>query len=144
MADAIVVTNMGEALARALEEQTLYLAVGSGLSAWDTITPLPQPSVGQIALENELARAVATTVYHDDSARPVAGPTRRIECQATFAIGVANGTLREMGIFAYGSGTAGSGYLIAVVNFAALEKPAGGSDYSLARLMRLAFLASSS
>lgn len=141
MADAVVLTLMGETLGRALKDQTLYLAVGSGASAWDTLSPLPQPAVGNTALVNELARAVATTVYLDDSERPVAGPTRRIECSATFAIGVANGTLREIGIFAYGSGTLGSGQLIAAVNFAAIVKPSGGSDYSLARLMRLAFLA---
>jgi hypothetical protein len=141
MPSAYVVTLMGDTLAQALKDQTLYVAVGEGEVAWDSVTPLPQPASGQIALVNELARVVSTTVYLDESERPVAGPTRRIECQATFAIGVANGTLREMGIFAYGSGTLGSGQLIAAVNFAAIEKPSGGSDYSLARLMRLAFLA---
>jgi len=141
MADAVVVTLMGEALAQALKETTLYLAVGSGLVAWDTASPLPQPAAGQLTLSNELARAVATSVYLDDTERTVGGPTRRIACSATFGVGVANGTLREMGLFAYGSGTLGSGKLIAVVNFAAIVKPSGGSDYSLARLMRLAFLA---
>jgi hypothetical protein len=140
MANAYVVTLMGEVLARALKDQTLYIAVGSGLADWDSANPLPQPAFAQSALQNELARAVATTVYLDDTERAVAGPTRRIECSATFGVGVANGTLREMGIFAYGSGTLGSGKLIAAVNFAAISKPAGGSDYSLARLMRLAFL----
>jgi len=140
MADLVIVTGMGPALAQLLQAETIYLAVGEGLSAWDSATPIPQPTTAQATLQNELARAIATVSYLDDSNRVVAGPTRRLECVASFGVGLANGTLREMGLYAFGSGTLGSGTLIAAANFAAVSKPAGGGDYTLARTMRLVFL----
>lgn len=140
MADAVVVTLMGEALGQLLHDTPIYLAVGSGLASWDTTTPRPQPVFAQAALQNEMARTLATAVYLNISGQIVAGPTRYVQLSASFGIGVANGTIREMGLFAFGSATLGSGKLIEAVNFAAISKPSGVSDYSLARTMRLNFL----
>lgn len=140
MADAVIVTLMGEALGQLIHDTPIYLAVGSGLASWDTTTPRPQPAFGQTSLQNELARALATAVYLDSSGQAVAGPTRYVQLSVSFGVGVANGTIREMGLFAYGSATLGSGKLIEAVNFAPIDKAAGVNDFTLTRTMRLTFL----
>lgn len=137
---ATMMPLFGEVLAQLLAGQTLHLAVGSGLTDWDGQSPVPQPPPTRTGLYNELARAVATVSYIDATGAVSVAVTRRIEAAATFGTGVANGTLREMGLFVFGSGTLGSGKLIAANHFTAIVKPSGGGDFALPRLFRLALL----
>lgn len=128
---------MGEAFAQLLSGQTIHLAVGAGLSEWDSLATIPQPVPSRSGLYNELARAVAVVNYIDEAGSVSVSVTRRIEASASFGAGVANGTLREMGLFVFGSGTLGSGKLIAANHFPAIVKPSGGSDFTLTRLFRV-------
>jgi hypothetical protein len=139
MANLTIVTSARTAFARALANETVYLVVGSGDSAWDSANPIPQPGLGQTTLLNELARVVATVEYLDPTGAVSGSPTNRLRFSGTFGIGVANGTIREYGIMAFGTGTANSGVLIGAINITAINKPSGGSDFSLARYVRLTF-----
>jgi hypothetical protein len=136
--DALVTDQFGVSLAHLLVNGgPIYLAVGEGLSAWDSADVTPQPTFDQTTLHNELARVDATVEYLDDSGAVSVSPTRTIQCTAEYAVGVANGTLREMGLFVSGSATADSGYMVAAANFPAVSKAAGAEDYILTRKMRL-------
>lgn len=138
---ATITDLMGVALGELLRNATVHLAVGAGLAEWDALTTPPQPDRTRTQLYNELARVVASVGYLTPAGNASASPTNRLECTGIYAIGVANGTIREMGLFVGGSAVANSGRLVAVVNFAAIAKPAGGSDYSLTRIMRPVLLA---
>lgn len=137
---ATVMIAFGNVVTQLLIGQTVHLAVGSGLSEWDSLTTIPQPAPNRTTLYNELARAVATVNYIDDAGTISLTNTRRIEASATFGTGVANGTIREVGLFLLGSGTINSGTLIAGIHVAAIVKPSGGSDFALTRALRLGVL----
>lgn len=137
---ATLALTAGIVLARALTAETVHMAVGSGDVAWDAETSIPQPTTAQALLLNELGRVVATLEYLDEDGIVTLDETNRIRFSGSFGIGVANGTIREVGIFAFGSGTIDTGLLIASINIEAIAKPAGGGDYTLSRLMRLNLL----
>ncbi len=143
MSGATLLSIAGEVLAEALFDEQCYIALGSGDSDWDSIpltSPIPQPATSQTALLNEIARAAATVTYADANGVVSVPITRYLRFSASFGVGVANGTIREMALVRSNSGVIGSGKLISAINFRAIAKPSGGSDYILSRAIRLAML----
>lgn len=143
MSTAVVTDQMGLALAELIAAEAatgIYLAVGEGLAEWDELPAPPQPDRIRTTLHNEIARVLVSVEYLDEAGAVVLDPTNRLACNGLFGIGVANGTLREMALFV-GGATINTGHMIAVAHFGAISKPAGGSDFSLTRVMRLVLLA---
>lgn len=143
MPNATVTDDMGVALAELLMAQAataIYMGIGSGLASWDLLTTPPQPDRAQQVLYNEIARVLVTAQYLSEAGIPTVFETNRLEFAGQFGVNVANGTLREMGLF-IGGPTINTGRLIAVSNFPAISKPAGGGDFSLTRIMRPVLLA---
>lgn len=140
MPQAVLMTVGGIAYARLLKESTLHIAVGEGDPAWDVATTIPQPAATATTLTAELARVVATSQYLDAIGSVSVPPTNYLNCSGQFGIGVANGFIREVGLFAFGTGAADSGILIAAARFAAVEKPAGVDDFVLSRVIRVRYL----
>lgn len=141
MSGAIIPDTFGVALAELLYGKTLYLAIGVGLAEWDALPAPPQPGRTQTQLYNEVARVVATNRYLTAIGGVSMVPTNQLECEGTYGLGVANGTLREMGLFVGGTSAINSGRMMAVVHFAAIAKPSGGGDYALTRRIRSVLLA---
>ena len=120
-----------------------YLALGTGNSSWDT-SGVPSPSLSDVALVTEPSsgnfRKIVTAQNVDGSNNVSATPTNRVLCSATFNLGEANGALREWGLFGgNASTTAGSGYMIDHVTHSVINKPSGGSDFTLVRQVTLIF-----
>lgn len=107
------------ALARAIAAQSIYLAWGRGMPAWDA-APQPEPSTAS-ALVDEIGRRVVTAVQYvqpdadgaielPDGSRyaPAAQPTKWLHVQWTFDFADAAGEkVRELGIFVGGTVVAG-------------------------------------
>ena len=106
-----VLQNEGrKALARAIAAQSIHLAWGRGLPAWDA-APVPEP-IDATALVDEIGRRVVTSVAYvvPDAAGEIelvtgrykvsATPTKWLHLRWTFDFADAEGqTIRELGIF---------------------------------------------
>lgn len=89
------------------------LAVGYGSASWGTSPPLPDTTRAE--LEDERARVLippSGVVFLDDNGNVSEDPTPRIQLTATIS-GV-EGALREVGWFAGGTETVGSGTLLVI------------------------------
>jgi hypothetical protein len=99
------------ALAQAVAAQTIHIAWGRGLPAWDAV-PEPEPS-NATALVDEVGRRLVTDIAfvtpdaageiempNGDRYAPSATPTPWLYLRCTFGFTDAQGeTLREMGVF---------------------------------------------
>ena len=99
----VICDTCGKVLAALVKEETSYggaqyLAVGIGNASWDT-NGTPSPSALTTQLVSELARKAVSIAFLDDSNNPTASVTNRLEIEATFGSGEANGAHRELGIF---------------------------------------------
>ena len=102
----------------------LYIAVGEGEKAWDTIPP----DVGRTvkALTGEIARKEVNTrevIYLDEDGAESRDPTPRIRLVVDFAVEEAIGSLRECGLYGVkASETPGSGTLLSYYIHPRIEK----------------------
>jgi len=115
---------------------SMYLAVGSGETAWDQTPPLYQRNT--LLLVNEIARKVVTREnlsYLNESGVETDGPTPRLRIQATFSAEEGTGVLRECGLFAgSASSEINTGTLLSYFVHARIEKT---TDMSLVRTISL-------
>jgi|GEM_PF-5916412 len=142
MPNRLQVLNSGSLLTAAavkylcdITPATTKMSVGTGLAAWDIQSPVPQPAVEQSTLITPLADVALVVAYLDPLGLVSATPTTTLRFTGTFAIGVANGTIREIGVKI-------SNLLYGLVNLAgasAIVKPAGGADYVLTRNIIIRF-----
>ena len=107
------------ALARAIAAQSIYLAWGRGLNAWDD-APEPEPTTA-FGLVNEIGRRLVSSIQYvqPDGGGPIelpdgsrystsAQPTKWLHVQWTFDFADAAGEqVRELGIFVGGTVIAG-------------------------------------
>lgn len=115
-----VLQNDGRiALASAVAAQTIHIAWGRGLSAWDA-APVPEPTTAS-ALVDEIGRRLVTEVAFvlpdvngeielpsGDRFTPSLTPTPWLHLRCTYAFADAAGqTVREMGVF-FGTELAGT------------------------------------
>lgn len=124
-----------------------YLELGTGDPAWDASPPPPTASATESALLAPLARSNlligADWTYlavPPTSPETVSGaPTGRVRLSVTFGIGIANGNLREVALYggAAASGTLSTGDITSVIRHTVIQKPAGGSDFALVRILIL-------
>lgn len=91
-----------------------YWAVGSGATAWDTT--LPNPTMTEVKLTNEIGRVAITPaemVYLTPTYEVSATPTNSIQISHTFGANDCNGIWREFGIFGgTANNTANSGVMV--------------------------------
>ena len=116
-----------------------YMAVGSGLLAWDTTPPIQ--SYGDTTLTTEFYRKAITkfdTSYRDPATFAVSVPiTNVIQVDITFGIGEATGDHREWGIFAgNATGVVDTGYMF---NWVVVPKLTKGAGDVLTRSVRFTF-----
>ena len=138
----LIVNEFGVLLAALCSGQGGYAgitwwAVGQGESSWDT-SGTPEPSVTQTTLIDEIARVQPTLTYLDANGNPTTTVTNVVQATAVFGLGVANGSLREQGLFG-GTATsaANTGQMIDAVNNAIISKPSGSGDFVLTRVISL-------
>lgn len=115
--------------------ETAFVAVGSGDAAWDREVPQYNPTVGTLVAE--IARrplSDGTVTYLDDAGQTSRTPTRLVKLAVTFDSGMAEGTLREVGLFVSGDNTAGTGELVSYFMHPRIEKE---SDMILERAFTL-------
>lgn len=81
------------------------------------------------------------TKSHGPGAYVIVGVGARVQATTTFGIGVANGTLREVGMYGgeTASATLATGNLVNVLRHVAIDKPAGGGDFALTRKLVFQF-----
>ena len=127
------------ALASALKadvQEHMYLAIGSGESAWDEVPPPYQRDTTHLV--NELARkaiSVENIHYLNEAGDETETPSARLKIQANFSLEEGVGTLRECGLFAgAASSVAGSGTLLSYFVHPRIEKLA---DADLMRIITL-------
>ena len=140
-----VLQNQGRtALARAIASQSLYLAWGRGLPAWDA-NPEPEPT-NATALVDEIGRRLATAVQYvvpdpmgeielPDGSRYTTSPqpSKWLHVRWTFDYADAAGeTVRELGIFV--GGTTAAGLPAGQRYFTAAQVATSGDLYTLERL----------
>ncbi len=102
---------------------SLYIAIGSGLPAWDSNRPPYQRDTA--VLENEIARRPVNEtdiVFLDEEDQESAEPTARLRVQTIFPAGEGSGTLRECGLYTEADSTPGSGRLISYFIHPRIEK----------------------
>lgn len=76
-----------------------FWAVGSGQSSWND-SNIPDPTVGDTRLVNEIGRVQIASVYHvNENLEQTLQETNRIAVEVTFGKDDCNGTWREFGIF---------------------------------------------
>jgi len=108
-----------------VEAGGFVLAVGRGDAAWDEALPAPDPAAA--ALVDERARVVVPpegVVFLDDAGVPSPRPTPRLQFTATLEGIGSRGPLREVGWFAGGTATTGSGTLLAAHRHARIDATA--------------------
>lgn len=102
----------------------MYMAVGSGLAAWDRTLPELQRSIAR--LENEVARRQIRrrdVQFLDEGDQPTNTPTAKVRISTEFLANEGEGTLREIGLFGgKATNAANSGLLISYFVFPRLEK----------------------
>jgi hypothetical protein len=116
-------------------EKAWYLAVGAGDPAWDRNPLLLDPGVAR--LNRELARKALTpdgVEFLDAGGTPSSTATACLRVRVRFGSDEANGTLREVGLFAGAREEADSGVLVSYFAHAAIQKTA---EMSLERSLRL-------
>lgn len=105
-----------------------YLAVGSGLSAWDTTPPTQDRADTTLTTEYFRKAIPVTDIQFMDpdlpaGSTPVAGPTRKITLSTTLLSGEANGSMREFGLFGGDAdGVADSGLMLNWIVHSKIEK----------------------
>lgn len=122
--------NMYALFLKALkDQQSLFVAVGAGLPAWDQAPPAADTEVAQLVSEIGWKAALPeAVVYLDADDNVVQTPTPRLQVTVTFDKDEAVGTLRECGLFGGDATDAPkSGTLLAYYVHAKVEKTSGTS-----------------
>lgn len=117
-----------------------YLAVGSGLDAWDAVPPVADKT--QTTLVTETFRKAADLVdivwLDPDTDAVSVVPTRKVQVSVTLLPAEANGTLREFALFCGdASGVADSGLMFNGVTHGRIDKDDG---VTITRKIRILFL----
>ena len=127
--DGFYTTLAGSFATRAPGFERLFMAVGIGLSQWDTTPPVYQRDVS--ALVNEVARKAISAeqiVFLDNNDHQVVESTARIALRTTFEDGEGEGPLRECGLFGGDvDGSSNSGILLSYFNHPRIDKTPGMS-----------------
>lgn len=102
----------------------LYIAVGGGSPAWDGA--IPEPSLTDIKLTNEIARKKVTSIVFLDELGAVSPtPTRNVQCTVEFGATEAIGDLREYAMFGSATATKDSGIMLNKKNHKKIPKENG-------------------
>ncbi len=114
---------------------SLYIAVGSGDTGWDSNPPAYQRDTQQ--LTHEIARKsvdLENIQFLDTDGNTVARPTSELRIITSFPAGEGTGTIRECGLFGGAGSQTGSGRLLSYFTHPRIDK---STDMSLERSLRL-------